>query len=153
MKLNQLPQVPNGRKEAKRKGQGIGSGNGKTAGRGTKGQHARSGGYHRLGFEGGQMPLQMRLPKRGFKSPFKKVYALVSLADLERKFNAGDNVNLEALQACGLVRKSSNLVKVLADGDLTKSLNLTVDKASQAAIAKIEAVGGQIVVSQSETSG
>lgn len=148
MKLNELPEVPAGRQAPKRKGQGIGSGNGKTAGKGTKGQHARSGGFHKVGFEGGQMPLQMRLPKRGFKNRFKKEFALVSVGDLEKFFDAGVEVNLDALRAAGLVKKVFDGVKLLADGDLTKALKISVDRASAAAVAKVEAAGGQITLSQ-----
>lgn len=148
MKLNELPEIPAGRQEPKRKGQGIGSGNGKTAGRGVKGQKARSGGFHKVGFEGGQMPLQMRLPKRGFKNHFKKVFAIVSLDDLENKFNAGDEVNGDSLRAARLVNKNLDGIKLLADGDLTKALNISVDRASKAAIAKVEAAGGKITLSQ-----
>ncbi|MBF0611083.1 MAG: 50S ribosomal protein L15 [Magnetococcales bacterium] len=148
MKLNELPQVPAGRQEPKRKGQGIGSGNGKTAGRGTKGQHARSGGFHRVGFEGGQMPLQMRLPKRGFKNHFKKVFALISVGQLEAKFAAGSEVTVDTLLAAGMVNKTLDGVKLLADGELTKALNIQVDRASKAAIAKVEAAGGKITLSQ-----
>lgn len=147
MKLNELSPAPGSRKDSVRKGRGIGSGNGKTAGRGHKGQHARSGGFHKVGFEGGQMAMQRRLPKSGFTNIFKKVYTLISVADLEAKFSAGDDVRMDDLISKGLVRKSrTDGIKLLADGELTKKLTVTVDKASQAAIAKVQAAGGTITV-------
>lgn len=146
MKLNQLPRSPAGRVAPKRKGLGIASGNGKTAGRGTKGQAARSGGYHKVGFEGGQMPLQRRLPKRGFRSPFKEFYALVQVEDLE-KFDAGVEVRLEDLRAKGLVGQLKDGVKLLGDGTLSKALTVHVDKCSRSAQEKIEAAGGRVVLS------
>lgn len=152
MKLNELSPAPGSRKDSVRKGRGIGSGNGKTAGRGHKGQHARSGGFHKVGFEGGQMALQRRLPKAGFKNNLRKIYALVSVGDLEAKFSAGDEVRVENLVSQGLVRKSfGDGVKLLADGELTKSLNIFVDKASQSAIAKVQAAGGRITLNVIET--
>ena len=146
MKLNELPASPSGRVDAKRKGQGIASGNGKTAGRGTKGQAARSGGYHKVGFEGGQMPLQRRLPKRGFRSPFKEFYALVQVEDLEI-FPSGAEVQIEDLRAKGLVGRLKDGVKVLGDGTLSKALVVHADKFSRSAQEKIEAVGGRVVLS------
>ena len=146
MKLNQLPDSPSGRVEGKRKGLGIGSGNGKTAGRGTKGQSARSGGFHKVGFEGGQMPLQRRIPKRGFRSPFKEFYALVQVEDLE-VFASGSEVHLEDMRARGLVGRLKDGVKLLGDGALTKSLVVHADKCSRSAQEKIEAVGGKVVLS------
>ena len=146
MKLNELPASPAGRVDAKRKGQGIASGNGKTAGRGTKGQAARSGGYHKVGFEGGQMPLQRRLPKRGFRSPFKEFYALVQVEDLEI-FPSGAEVQIEDLRAKGLVGRLKDGVKVLGDGTLSKALVVHADKFSRSAQEKIEAVGGRVVLS------
>ncbi|WP_130469922.1 50S ribosomal protein L15 [Candidatus Magnetaquicoccus inordinatus] len=146
MKLNQLPECPTGRIAAKRKGQGIGSGNGKTAGKGTKGQTARSGGYHKVGFEGGQMPLQRRLPKRGFRSPFKEYYALVQIEDLDI-FEAGSEIALADLQAKGLVGRLKDGVKLLGDGEINKALTIHVDKVSRAAQEKVEAAGGKVVLS------
>ncbi|MBF0459972.1 MAG: 50S ribosomal protein L15 [Magnetococcales bacterium] len=146
MKLNQLPASPAGRIEGKRKGLGIGSGNGKTAGRGTKGQAARSGGYHKVGFEGGQMPLQRRLPKRGFRSPFKEYYALVQVEDLEI-FPGGSEVQIEDLRTNGLVGRLKDGVKLLGDGQLSKALIVHADKCSRSAQEKIEAVGGRVVLS------
>ncbi|MEO5341220.1 MAG: 50S ribosomal protein L15 [Magnetococcus sp. MYC-9] len=146
MKLNQLPASPAGRVAGKRKGLGIASGNGKTAGRGTKGQAARSGGFHKVGFEGGQMPLQRRLPKRGFRSPFKEFYALVQVEDLER-FPEGAEVRLEDLRAEGLVGRLKDGVKLLGDGELSRRLVVHVDKCSRSAQEKVEAVGGRVVLS------
>lgn len=146
MKLNQLPRSPAGRVAAKRKGLGIASGNGKTAGRGTKGQSARSGGFHKVGFEGGQMPLQRRLPKRGFRSPFKEFYALVQVEDLET-FPAGAEVRLEDLRAKGLVGALKDGVKLLGDGTISKALTVYADKCSRSAQEKVEAAGGRVVLS------
>lgn len=150
MKLNQLPSPHGSNKAPKRVGRGMGSGHGKTSCRGMKGQKARSGGYHKLGFEGGQQPLQRRLPKRGFTNIFKKHYQLVSIEDLE-KFEAQAEVGLAEFQARGLVRKVvGDGVKLLADGELTKALTVRVDKASQAAIAKVEAAGGKVILAESD---
>lgn len=146
MKLNQLPECPTGRIASKRKGQGIGSGNGKTAGRGTKGQTARSGGFHKVGFEGGQMPLQRRLPKRGFRSPFKEFYALVQIEDLDI-FDAGSVVGLAELREKGLVSRMKGGVKLLGEGTINKALTVQVDKASRSALEKIEAAGGKVELS------
>ncbi|MBF0095889.1 MAG: 50S ribosomal protein L15 [Magnetococcales bacterium] len=146
MKLNQLPESPSGRISAKRKGQGIGSGNGKTAGRGTKGQTSRSGGFHKVGFEGGQMPLQRRLPKRGFRSPFKEYYALVQVEDLD-VFENGSVVSLAELKEKGLVGRLKDGVKLLGEGSITKALTVHVDKASRSAQEKVEAAGGKVELS------
>lgn len=131
-------------KQVKRLGRGPGSGHGKTAGRGHKGFKSRSGSGIKPGFEGGQMPLQRRLPKKGFKSPFRKEYALVSLTQLDR-FDAGAEVDTTALVEAGIVKKGS-LVKVLANGEITKALTVKVDKTSGAAAEKIQAAGGTVVV-------
>ncbi|MBF0184590.1 MAG: 50S ribosomal protein L15 [Magnetococcales bacterium] len=146
MKLNQLPECPAGRIAAKRKGQGIGSGNGKTAGRGTKGQTARSGGFHKVGFEGGQMPLQRRLPKRGFRSPFKEYYALIQVEDLDI-FETGSEINLQGLREKGLIGRLKDGVKLLGNGEITKALTVHVDKVSRSAQEKIEAAGGKVILS------
>lgn len=146
MKLNELPAIPGTEKNRKRRGRGPGSGLGCTAGRGNKGQKSRSGGFHRVGFEGGQMPLQRRLPKRGFTNIFKKRYALVNLRDLEKRFDADADVNLESLQACGLVNKVGDGVKLLGTGAVSKAFKVTVDKASKAAIAAIEKAGGSVTL-------
>lgn len=151
MKLNQLPRSPAGRVDVKKKGRGMASGRGKTAGRGTKGQNSRSGGHHKVGFEGGQMPLQRRLPKRGFTSPFKKVYALVRLEDLE-VFSSGSDVRIENLHAEGLVGRTRDGVKILGDGALSKALVIYVDKVSRSAKEKIEAVGGMVILSGEQPS-
>ncbi|MGW8312389.1 MAG: 50S ribosomal protein L15 [Desulfuromonadales bacterium] len=129
----------------KRIGRGHGSGLGKTSGKGHKGQKARSGGSIKPGFEGGQMPLQRRLPKRGFTPLDKKVYALVNLRDLEL-FDAGSVVDLEALGKAGLVGQLKDGLKILGDGDLTKALTVRAHKFSKTAQAKIEAAGGTVEV-------
>lgn len=141
MRLDDLRPAPGSRKRRKRVGRGEGSGHGKTSCRGSKGQKARSGGQVPPGFEGGQMPLQRRLPKRGFKSPFKKVYSLVHVGDLER-FEPGSVVDVDTLVQCGLVRKLKDGVKLLSDGELTKALIVRVHKASQGARQKVQAAGG-----------
>lgn len=147
MKLNQLPASPAGRTEGKRKGQGMASGNGKTAGRGTKGQKARAGGYHRVGFEGGQMPLQRRLPKRGFTSPFKKFYALVNIGDLE-VFHSGAEISRADFIEKGVVNRLKDGIKLLADGVLSKPLVIHVDKVSRSAQEKVEAAGGKVIIDE-----
>ncbi len=129
----------------KRIGRGHGSGTGKTAGKGHKGQNARSGGGVKAGFEGGQMPLQRRLPKRGFTPLTRKEYVLVNLRDLEL-FDAGSVVDLETLGKAGLIAQIKDGVKILGDGDLTKALTVKAHKFSNAAKAKIEAAGGQVEV-------
>jgi large subunit ribosomal protein L15 len=130
-------------KQPKRVGRGPGSGHGKTAGRGHKGFKSRSGSGVKPGFEGGQMPLQRRLPKRGFKNIFKKEYALISLSQLDR-YEGDDVITAETLVAAGMVKKGM-LVKVLANGDITRAVKIKVDKVSKAAQAKIEAAGGTVV--------
>ena len=128
----------------KRKGRGPGSGNGKTGGRGHKGQGQRSGGGVRPGFEGGQMPLQRRQPKRGFNNyKFATVYAIINVDTLEHKFNDGDVVNMETLLAKKIIRKPYDGLKVLANGELTKKLTVQATVFSAAAKEKITAVGGQ----------
>ncbi|MBF0108433.1 MAG: 50S ribosomal protein L15 [Magnetococcales bacterium] len=144
MKLNELPPRQADRKQAKRVARGLGCGTGKTAGRGVKGQKARSGGYHKIGFEGGQMPLQRRLPKGGFKNPFRKEYAIISIGDLE-VFSANAEIRLADLQEKGLVRKKiGDGIKLLADGELTKPVQIFVHKASRSAIEKVEGIGGKV---------
>ena len=132
-------------KAVTRKGRGIGSGNGKTAGFGSKGQKARSGVKH-AGFEGGQMPLARRLPKVGFNNIFATQYAIVNVADLEAAFNAGDVVDTEALKAKGLVKKTLDGVKVLGNGELTKALTVKAAAYSASAKEKIEKAGGKAEV-------
>ena len=130
-------------RERKRVGRGQGSGRGKTATRGHKGSKSRSGYGTRPGFEGGQMPLQRRLPKRGFHNIFRKEYTIVQVSDLE-VFEPGSRVDREALIQTGLIDKRTTLVKVLANGELSKSLTVAVDKISQGARTKIEAAGGKV---------
>jgi large subunit ribosomal protein L15 len=135
---------PKGQKTKKILGRGLGSGHGKTAGRGTKGAGSRSGGSTRLGFEGGQMPLFRRIARRGFSNmPFKIVYQVVNVGDLNR-FADGDTVTAETLRARGLARKRGVPVKVLSNGDLTRKLVVDVAKVSAAARAKIAALGGEV---------
>ncbi len=145
MDLSNLQPAPGSTKNRKRIGRGPGSGTGKTSGKGHKGQNARSGGGVKPGFEGGQMPLQRRLPKRGFTPLSRKEYALVNLGDLE-SFDAGSTVGLEALSNAGLVGRLKDGVKVLASGDFTKSLTVQAHKFSKSAVAKIEAAGGKVEV-------
>lgn len=145
MDLSNLQPVPGSTKNRKRIGRGPGSGKGKTSGKGHKGQNARSGGGVKPGFEGGQMPLQRRLPKRGFNSLNRKEFALVNLGDLEA-FDTGSTVGLEAFANAGLVGRLKDGVKILASGDLTKSLTVQAHKFSKSAVAKIEAAGGKVEV-------
>jgi large subunit ribosomal protein L15 len=145
MDLSNLKPALGSTKNRKRLGRGPGSGNGKTAGKGHKGQNARSGGGVKAGFEGGQMPLQRRLPKRGFTSLNKKEYVLVNLRELEL-FEAGSVVDLESLGKAGLINKVGDGVKILADGDFSKALTVKAHKFSKSAIAKIEAAGGKAEV-------
>ncbi len=143
MKLNELRPAEGSVKESFRVGRGPGSGNGKTAGKGHKGQNARSGGGVRPGFEGGQLPLYRKLPKRGFHNKFATVYAIVNVETLDHKFNDGDIVNLETLLEKKIIRKSYDGLKVLAGGELTKKLTVQATVFSAAAKEKITAVGGQ----------
>ena len=146
MKLHELSPAPGSVKEGYRKGRGPGSGNGKTAGKGHKGQNARSGGGVRIGFEGGQLPLYRKLPKRGFKNYFATQYAIVNVSDLDKRFNDGDTVNLETLMAAGLIKKSLDGLKVLGNGEITKKLTVEAAIFSASAKEKIEAVGGKTEV-------
>ena len=141
MELNSLKPAIGSTKNRKRIGRGTGSGHGKTATKGHKGQKARSGGNVEPGFEGGQMPMQRRLPKRGFNPLSRKEYALVNLGQLD-VFEAGQSVDVDALLKSGLVSKVRDGVKILADGDLTKALNVKAHKFSAAAKAKIVEAGG-----------
>jgi large subunit ribosomal protein L15 len=140
-----LGPLPGSKKKPKRLGRGESSGQGKTSGRGHKGQKSRSGGGVGVGFEGGQMPLQRRLPKRGFTNPFKKTYSLVNLSALE-PFAENSVVDAEALAASGIVRKASAPVKLLAKGDLTKPLTVKVQAASKKALEKVAAQGGRVEI-------
>jgi large subunit ribosomal protein L15 len=145
MRLNSLKPAPGSKKDRHRVGRGVGSGWGKTAGRGHKGQKARSGGFHKLGFEGGQMPLHRRLPKRGFNSPTRDAIAEVRLSELESLQVA--DVDLAALQAAGIVSQKALGAKIILAGKLSKKLNVKGDiKASKGARAAIEAAGGSIEV-------
>ena len=142
MELNSIKPA-DGAKHAKRRvGRGIGSGLGKTAGRGHKGQKSRSGGYHKVGFEGGQMPLQRRLPKRGFKSHLLKFNAEVTLSELDKLGLA--EVDLAALKQAGLVGAIAKVVKVIKSGELTKAVKLNGIGATAGAKAAIEAAGGSV---------
>ena len=142
MKLHELSPAEGSKKDVKRIGRGPASGQGKTAGKGHKGQKARAGRGPRPGFEGGQMPLQRRVPKRGFNNIFAKEIAIVNVADLEERFEDGAVVDAAALIEAGLVKKELDGIKILAHGDLTKKLTVKVNAFSEAAKAKIEAAGG-----------
>ncbi len=148
MKLHTISPAPGAVTKAKRIGRGIGSGLGKTSGKGHKGQWARSGGGVRPGFEGGQMPLTRRLPKRGFKNAiFKKAYSTVNVSLLNDRFENGDVVNAEALLAKGILSKIEEYgVKVLGDGEITKALTVQAAKFSESAAKKIEEAGGKVEV-------
>lgn len=138
-------------KNRKRLGRGPGTGHGKTAGRGHKGFKSRSGSGIKPGFEGGQMPLQRRLPKRGFNNIFRKEYAIVSLSQLD-SFDAGTAINSRVLLEAGMIRKGV-LVKILANGEVTKSITVKVDKISATAKEKIEAAGGKVELVDSGQDG
>ena len=142
--------APQGANKKKRiVGRGSLSGRGTTAGKGNKGQQSRSGGKTYIGFEGGQMPLYRRIAHRGFSNyPFKKEFVTVNVKLLEEKFSAGDTVNKESLIAKGLLDSAEKLVKILADGELTKKLTVEVDKVSASAKAKIEKAGGSVKVAE-----
>lgn len=146
MKLHELSPAAGSTREVKRIGRGHGSGNGKTAGKGHKGQKARSGGSIRPGFEGGQMPLQRRVPKRGFNNIFGKQYAVVNVSDLDAKFEAGAVIDTKALVESGLVKKPLDGVKVLGNGEVTKSFTVKAVAFSKSAIEKIEKAGGKTEV-------
>ena len=146
MKLHELSPAAGATKKVKRIGRGHGSGNGKTAGKGHKGQKARSGGSIRPGFEGGQMPLQRRVPKRGFNNIFGKQYAIVNVSDLETKFEAGAVIDTNALIEAGLVKKSLDGIKILGNGEVTKNFTVKVAAFSKSAIEKIEKAGGKTEV-------
>ena len=145
MKLHELSPVAGSVKESKRKGRGHGSGNGKTAGKGHKGQKARSGGGIRPGFEGGQTMLARRIPKRGFNNIFATKYAIVNVSDLN-VFEDGAVVDEAAIVAAGLVKKALDGIKILGNGELTKNLTVKAAKFSAAAKEKIEKAGGKVEV-------
>ena len=145
MELKDLTPAPGSRKNRKRVGRGNGSGYGKTSGRGMNGAKSRAGKQKRAGFEGGQTPLYMRLPKLpGFKNVNHVEYLPVNVSRLEEKFEAGETVDKAALAAKGIIKHETDLVKVLGDGDLTKALTVKVDKVSASAAKKIEAAGGKV---------
>ena len=146
MKLHELSPAEGSKKAVKRIGRGPGSGQGKTAGKGQKGQKSRSGYSRRAGFEGGQMPLQRRLPKRGFNNIFATEYATVNVSDLEKRFEDGAVVDAESLKASGLLKKTLDGVKVLGNGAITKALTVKATAISESAKAKIEAAGGTVEV-------
>ena len=146
MKLHELQPAAGSVKDVKRIGRGHGSGSGKTAGKGHKGQKARSGGSIRPGFEGGQMPLQRRMPKRGFNNIFATEYATVNVSDLEARFDNGAVVDADALKACGLLKETLDGVKILGNGELTKSLTVKAAKFTAGAQEKIEKAGGKAEV-------
>ncbi len=145
MKLFELAPAKGSTTDSKRKGRGHGSGNGKTAGRGHKGQNARSGGGVRIGFEGGQMPIYRRLPKRGFTNIFAKAYAEVKVSDLN-KFEDGAVVDAQALIDAGIISKKLDGVKVLGNGELSKKVTVKAAKFTATAASKIEAAGGKAEV-------
>jgi len=147
MRLNDLAPAPGARKSRKRIGRGVGSGWGKTAGRGSKGQNSRSGGGVRPGYEGGQMPIHRRLPKRGFTNIFKKTYAVVNIRDLA-KMESGSVVDEAALVRAGLGKGRRDGVKLLGQGDIDIPLTVKIDLVSQSARQKIESAGGTVEVSQ-----
>jgi len=146
MKLSTLKPAPGSRHSVKRLGRGPGSGLGKTSGKGHKGQKARSGGGKGPYFEGGQTPLQRRLPKRGFTNIFKKDYVVVNLYQLEERFEAGALVTPETLVECGLVKNVRDGIRILGQGEITKALNVKAQGFSKSAEEKITAAGGTIEV-------
>jgi len=147
MKMHTLSPAPGARTAQKRIGRGIGSGLGKTSTKGHKGQWARSGGGVRVGFEGGQMPLARRLPKRGFDNAWKKVYTVINISMIEDNFNDGDEITVELLKEMGLVKKIEQYgLKVLGDGELTKKVTVKAKKFTAAAKEKIEKIGGKVEV-------
>jgi large subunit ribosomal protein L15 len=144
--LNNIKPAPGSTHKKKRVGRGPGSGLGKTAGRGHKGQKSRSGYSSRPGFEGGQMPLQRRLPKRGFTNIFKKQWIEISLAKIEESFNAGDNVTPEILHERGLIKKAKHDLVILGNGSVSKGLNISAHRFTKTAKDKIEKAGGTATV-------
>lgn len=143
MRLNELSPANGSRKKRKRIGRGPGSGHGGTATKGHKGQKARSGASIRPGFEGGQMPLQRRVPKRGFNNIFKKEYEIINLKDLER-FKSEPSVDGNVLKNSGLIKSEKNLIKLLGDGEIAFPIRIKVNRATKSAKEKIEAAGGSI---------
>ncbi len=148
MKLHDLKPTPGSKHRRRRVGRGESSGLGKTSGKGNKGQKARSGASIRPGFEWGQMPLARRLPKKGFNNAqFKTDYAIVNLASLEAKFSDGDEINEQTLRNAGLIKGRFDGVKLLANGELTRKLTVSVDKVSATAKEKVEKAGGKVLES------
>ncbi len=149
MKLNEIKDNEGARKSRKRVARGIGSGSGKTAGKGQKGQKARSG-VAVNGFEGGQMPIYRRLPKRGFKNHFAKVFAVVNLDTIQKAVDAGklsaNEINVEALMNANIISKKLDGVRLLARGAINASINITVNSASKAAVAAVEKAGGKVTI-------
>ena len=145
MYLNELSPADGSKTSAKRKGRGPGSGNGKTAGKGHKGQKARSGGGVRPGFEGGQMPLQRRLPKRGFNNIFAKEYVVLKLSDLNA-FDARKFIDIDAVIAAGMASKKLDGLKIIGGGEVEKAVKVRCTKITEGAKAKIEAAGGKVEV-------
>ncbi|MBC8130987.1 MAG: 50S ribosomal protein L15 [Rhizobiaceae bacterium] len=150
MKLNEISDLPGATHSRKRLGRGIGSGSGKTAGRGVKGQKSRSG-VAINGFEGGQMPLYRRLPKRGFTNIFAKDFSIVSVGRIQAAIDAGKldaskDVDVDALKAAGIARRSKDGVRLLGDGELTAKITVTVAGASKSAVEKVEKAGGSVAL-------
>lgn len=149
MKLNEIKDNEGARKSRKRVARGIGSGSGKTGGRGQKGQKSRSG-VAVNGFEGGQMPIYRRLPKRGFKNPFAKEFAVVNLDTIQKAVDAGKlnaaDINIDALVNAGIIGKQLDGVRLLARGAITSNVNISVNSASKAAVAAVEKAGGKVIV-------
>jgi len=145
MKLNELKPNPGATRTRKRIGRGPGSGNGKTAGRGHNGQKSRSGYSAKRGFEGGQMPLQRRIPKRGFKNPFRKEFVIFNLSTFENR-DVNDEIKLEDYVSLGLAKNLRDGVKILGDGELTKAITIHAHKFSKSAREKIEKAGGTCVL-------
>jgi large subunit ribosomal protein L15 len=148
MRLNDISPADGSKKDKMRVGRGVGSGKGKTAGRGHKGQHSRSGGYHKVGFEGGQMPLQMRLPKYGFSSRVGRITAEIRSGELNKV--DGDVVNLETLRKAGLINASIKRVKVMLSGEVTRKLTVEGIRVSKGAKEAVEKAGGSVVEAVAE---
>jgi len=143
MRLNDLSPIKDSKKKKKRIGRGPGSGHGETSCKGSKGQKARSGASIRPGFEGGQMPLHRRMPKRGFNNIFKKYYEIINIRDLERLGNIS-SVDIDILKNSGLIKSEKNIVKLLGDGEISFPIQIRIHNATKSAIDKIEAVGGKV---------
>jgi len=146
MKIHEISGDAGRKQKKKRVGRGRASGHGKTAGRGTKGALSRSGASRRINFEGGQMPLIRRLPKRGFKNPFKRIFTPVNLKTLETLFEAGDEITPEKMLDKGIIHKSENRIKILAKGEITKEFHIKAHAFSKTAMEKIQSAGGKCEV-------